>query len=253
FTSTGIQLAVGFNYGMVNIYDTKSKELLTTTTIEGQVVFALTYSPNNQELAIGCTGGVVAFWDSRSDEPAFTLNIETATVVCITYSPWKEWLAFGDKDMKVHLCRCRQLQSDSGDREPSWCVVYVIEGFLDWVSEIAWNPVVRNEFVTGCLDRSVRVWRILEGGVGGDGAVSVELVWGSNIGMLGAVGMRLDGVVGLDAGNMRLLKQRGAVGDILAFESDEGDVGSDGALEVANEAKLKELESARVDKSANVV
>ncbi|KAG0060525.1 WD_REPEATS_REGION domain-containing protein, partial [Linnemannia elongata] len=240
FTSTGLRLAVGFNDGTVNIYDTHSKKLLTTTTIKNQRVSALAYSPNNLELAIGCYDGVVLFWDPQSDEPGHILHFGTDAVYCITYSPWKDWLAFGGDDMRVHLCRRRQSQSESSDMEALWCVVSVVEGFLDWVWDIAWNPNARNEFVTGCQDRSVRVWRILEDDDGGNGVVSVELVWGSNIGMLGAAGMKLDGVVGLDAGSRRLLKQRGAVGDILDVERDEADVGSDGVLEVAGEVRSKE-------------
>ncbi|KAG0057427.1 hypothetical protein BGZ89_001855 [Linnemannia elongata] len=221
FMSTGLRLAFGLNDGTLYIYDTQSKELSATTSmvdlasIEGLGVFALAYSPNDQELAIGCTEGVVVFWDPQSDKPCHTLKVGTAAVRCFAYSPWDDWFAVGGEDMNVHLCRRRQSQSESSDMEPSWCVVSVVEGFLDWIRAIDWNPVVQNEFVTGCQDRSVRVWRILEGEDGGDGSVSVELVWGSNIGMLGAVGMRLDGVVGLDAGNRRLLKQRGAVGDFL--------------------------------------
>ncbi|KAK5799474.1 WD40-repeat-containing domain protein [Linnemannia elongata] len=246
FSSTGFQLAVGIDNGTVNIYDTQSKKILTTTVIEHQGVSELAYSPSNLELAIGGTDGAVVFWDPKSDELGHTLNFGTAAVRSITYSPWNDWLAFGDEEMRVYLCGRRQSQSESSDMEALWCVVSVVEGFLGWTWDIAWNPVIRNEFVTGCHDRSVRVWRILEGDDGGNGSVSVELVWGSNIGMLGAVGMRLDGVVGLDAGNRRLLKQRGAVGDILAFGSDKGDVGSDGALDVAGEVRLKDLESARI-------
>ncbi|KAK3820728.1 MAG: WD40-repeat-containing domain protein [Linnemannia elongata] len=206
FTSTGLRLALGINDGMVNVYDTQSKELLTATTIEDQGVSALAYSPNNQELAIGGTAGAVFFWDpSQSDEPGYTLNGGPAAVRSISYSPWKDWLAYGDEGMKVHLCRRRLTQSESSDMEPSWSVVYVVEGFLQ---------------------------ATMVGDDGGDTSVTVELVWGSNIGMLGAVGMRLDGVVGLDAGSRRLLEQRGAVGDFL---SDEADVGSDGVLEVAGE------------------
>ncbi|KAK3833553.1 MAG: WD40-repeat-containing domain protein [Linnemannia elongata] len=240
FTSTGLRLAVGINDGTINIYDTQSKELLTTTAIEDLQVRALAYSPNNQELAIGCTDGVVVFWDSHSDEPGHTLKFGTAAVRCVSYSPWKDWFAFGDNDNRVLLCRCHPSQSDSSDMEASWYVVYVVEGFLGLVTDIVWNPAVRNEFVTGSCDRSVRVWRTLEGVDGGDGPVSVELVWGSNIGMLSAPGMRLDGIVALDAGSRRLLKQRGAVGDILAFERDEADVGPGGVLEGTGEVKLKE-------------
>ncbi|KAF9280010.1 hypothetical protein BGZ88_012427 [Linnemannia elongata] len=237
FTSTGLRLAVGFDDGTVNIYDTQSKELLTTTTTENKGVGALAYSPSDQELAIGCFDGVAVFWDPELEEPGNTLNFGTAAVHCIAYSPWKDWLTFGGEDIGVQLCQRRQLQSEPSDMEASWCVVYVVEGFLGYVRDIAWNPIVRNEFVTGCKDRSVRVWRILETHDGGDGSVSVELVWGSNTGVLGATGMRLDGVVGLDAGSRRLLKQRGAVGDFLASEKDDADVGSDGVLEVAGEAE----------------
>ncbi|OAQ35765.1 WD40 repeat-like protein [Linnemannia elongata AG-77] len=237
FTSTGLRLAVGFDDGTVNIYDTQSKELLTTTTTENKGVSALAYSPSDQELAIGCFDGVAVFWDPELEESGNTLNFGTAAVHCIAYSPWKDWLTFGGEDIGVQLCQRRQLQSEPSDMEASWCVVYVIEGFLGYIRDIAWNPTVRNEFVTGCKDRSVRVWRILETHDGGDGSVSVELVWGSNTGVLGATGMRLDGVVGLDADSRRLLKQRGAVGDFLASEKDDADVGSDGVLEVAGEAE----------------
>ncbi|KAG0046515.1 hypothetical protein BGZ89_005278 [Linnemannia elongata] len=230
FTSTGLRLAVGLSDGTVNIYNTQSKELLKTTTIEDKGVRALAYSPNNLELAIGCYDGVVVFWDPQSEEPGHTLNFGITAAHCIAYSPWKDWLAIGGQDVGIQLCRRRQLQSELSDMEASWCVIYVVEGFLDWVCDIAWNSVVRNEFVTGCLDRSVRVWRILESDDGVDGSVSVELVWGSSIGMLSAVGMRLDGVVGLDAGSLKLLRQRGAVGDFSAFEKDEADVGSDSVL-----------------------
>ncbi|KAG0061625.1 hypothetical protein BGZ90_003471 [Linnemannia elongata] len=228
FTSTTLLLAVGFGDGTVNIYDTQSEDLLMTTTIEDQGVSALAYSPNDQELAIGCTKGVVAFWDLELEEPGHTLNFGAAAALCTRYSPWEDWFALGAQYDRVHLCRRDQSQSESSDMEASWCVVYIVEGFFDWVMDIAWNPVVRNEFVTGCRDRSVRVWRILEGDNGGDGSVTVELVWGTNIGMLGVAGMRLDGVVGLDTGNRRLLKQRGALGDILAIEIDEAVVGTDG-------------------------
>lgn len=93
------------------------------------------------------------------------------------------------------------------------CFVFVVEGFLDLVNDIVWNPVVPLESVTGSRDSFVRVWRILEGN--NNDEVSVDLVWGSNIGTLVASGMRLDGVTGLDAVSRKLLTQRGAVDDSL--------------------------------------
>ncbi|KAK5797127.1 WD40-repeat-containing domain protein [Linnemannia elongata] len=240
FTSTGLRLAVGINDRTVNIYDTQSKELLTTKTIEDPGVKALAYSPNNQELAISCFNGVVLFLDPEDDKPGYTVTLGTAPLHRISYSPWEDWLVFGNLDHRAHLCRRRQSQLGLDDTEGSWCYVYVVDRFLSFIMDIAWNHVVRNEFVTGCMDRSVRVWRILEDDDGGNGSVSADVVWGTNIGMLVAAGMMLDSVVGLDAGNRRLLKQRGAVGDTLDFERDEADVESDGVVEVAGEVGLKE-------------
>ncbi|KAG0310380.1 hypothetical protein BGZ97_012604 [Linnemannia gamsii] len=142
FSPTGSQLAVGDKKATVSVYDTCTKELLASTTVEGERVSALAYSPNGQEL-----------------------------------------------------------------------------GSRDIVRSIAWNPVVPLEFVTGCQDRSVRVWRISESS-DGCGAVSVDLMWASNIGMLSASGMTLDGVIGLDVDSRKILKQRGAVGDVLTIEGD---------------------------------
>ncbi|KAF9128322.1 hypothetical protein BG015_004357, partial [Linnemannia schmuckeri] len=170
----------------------------------------------------------------QSGEPGYNLDFGSAAVRCISYSPWNDWMAFGDEDSRVHLC-----SRQSSGMETLWSIVFVLEGFLDWIRDIAWNPVVQHEFVTGCQDRSVRVWRILESKDDGDDSVSVDLVWASNIGMLGASGMRLDGVVGLDINNRRLLKQRGAVGDSLIFEGDGVDPGFDGTWEGAEEVGLE--------------
>lgn len=75
-------------------------------------------------------------------------------------------------------------------------VAFSAKGFLNLISDIAWNSVTPLEFVTGSYDRSVRIWRISESSDGD--TVSVDLVWSSNIGILGAFGVLLEGVVGLD-------------------------------------------------------
>jgi hypothetical protein len=81
------------------------------------------------------------------------------------------------------------------------------------------------EYVAGCDDRTVHVWRTSEGD---DGSVlSVDNVWGSNIGILGALGMQLDGVVNLDSDNRRLLLQHGSINGFLTSERDGGNVGAD--------------------------
>lgn len=62
----------------------------------------------------------------------------------------------------------------------------------------------------------------------GGGAVSVDLIWGTNIGVLGAFGMVLQGVVGLNATSRKLLIQRDAIDDSLTYQEYEVDADSSG-------------------------
>ncbi|KAG9062359.1 hypothetical protein KI688_005274 [Linnemannia hyalina] len=218
FSPTGLQVTAAGMDGTVNVYDVQTRRLLRTTALEGRVR-AVAYSPNGQELAIGVEG-FLFFWDLQSKEPDFGLEVSSSGVCSIVYSPCERWIACGNLDSTIQLCRRQSSDIDA------WCHVATVEGSLDTVSDIAWNPVVPLEFATCGDDRAVRVWRILEGN-DGDDVVSVDLVWGSNVGVLAAVGMRLDGVVGLGPINRRLLMQRGAVDGSLTFEGDESDTDPD--------------------------
>ncbi|KAF9144372.1 hypothetical protein BG015_000133 [Linnemannia schmuckeri] len=201
FSPTGLKLAASDVYGTVNVYDAQTRTLFKTTTVGEEMATALAYSPNGQELAIGDGKGTIFFWDLQSEMPHFTLEVDTHGVSCIAYSPCATWIAFGVYvGTTVHLCRRQSSDTDA------WSHVSVVEGSLDPIKSIAWNPVVPLEFVTGSRDRSVRVWRISEGSDGSE--VSADFVWGSNVGMLCASGMRIDGIVGLDAVNRKLLLHR---------------------------------------------
>ncbi|KAG9062607.1 hypothetical protein KI688_004909 [Linnemannia hyalina] len=218
FSPIGQQLAAGDVDGTVNIFDTQSKTLFRTTTLEGERISALAYSPNGQELAIGANG-LLFFWDLQSKEPDLKLEVDPSGTDCIAYSPCGRWIACGSYGNTVQLCG--RYSSGMGAE----CVVAVVDGFLGLVTDIAWNPVEPLEFVTSSNDRSVRVWRISKSN-DSDGVVSVDLIWGSDIGMLGTFGMILEGVTGLDATNRKLLLQRDAVDDTLTSKANEAEVGS---------------------------
>ncbi|KAG0053587.1 hypothetical protein BGZ90_006187, partial [Linnemannia elongata] len=217
FSPTGSELAVGDPVGRVNIYDTKTRTRLITTKIVGVKVGALAFSPNGQELTIGGEDKIY-FWNLQSKKPGHKQDIRYSHVGCMSYSPCGKWIAFGE-EAKSSIQQCRHPR-----------------GSLDLINSVDWNLVTPLEFVTYSKDRSVRVWRNLETkDGGGGGTVSVDLVWGSNIGMLGASGMRLEGVVGLDDTSRKLLKQRGAVGGVLLSKEDEVDAASEEEWETDEE------------------
>ncbi|OAQ35806.1 WD40 repeat-like protein [Linnemannia elongata AG-77] len=225
FSPTGSQLAVGDWNGTVNVYDIQTRAVLTTTTLDDDAVFSLAYSPNGQELAIGIDGAIL-FWDLQSKEPGDKLKLNDYGVHPIVYSPCGEWIACGDGYCGLQLCRRQSSEKNT------WRCVSVIKGFLMEVMAIAWNPVVPLEFVTGSQDRSIRVWRISDSN--DDGVVSVEMVWGSNVGVLGASGMRIDDVIGLDAESRRLLIQRGAVDGNSVSKENESNPSSGGVVKAGD-------------------
>ncbi|KAG0054702.1 hypothetical protein BGZ89_002566, partial [Linnemannia elongata] len=218
-------LAVGDWDGTVNVYDIQTRAVLTTTTLDDDAVFSLAYSPNGQELAVGIDGAIL-FWDLQSKEPGDKLKLNDYGVHPIVYSPCGEWIACGDGYCSLQLCRRQSSEKNT------WRCVSVVKGFLMEVVAIAWNPVVPLEFVTGSQDRSIRVWRISDSNDGG--VVSVEMVWGSNVGVLGASGMRIDDVIGLDAESRRLLIQRGAVDGNSVSKEDESNPSSGGVVKAGD-------------------
>ncbi|KAF9899729.1 hypothetical protein EC991_008413 [Linnemannia zychae] len=247
FSPTGSQVAVGDVNGAVNVYDTELRKLLVTMTLKGVQrralpsseelileVTALAYSPNGQEWAIGVFCSLF-FWDLQSEKPGYRLGADLLGIFCIAYSPCGNWIACGSLK-SIQLCH-RQLS----DKEP-WSHVVAVEGF-DIVTHIAWNPVIPLEFVAGGVDRSVRVWRISESNAGGGGAVSVDMIWSTNMGFLSAFGMVLEGVVGFDATSRNLLIQRGAIDNSLEYQDYQVDADSSGQTDaVPSEGSLLEVE-----------
>ncbi|KAF9905209.1 hypothetical protein EC991_001912 [Linnemannia zychae] len=95
--------------------------------------------------------------------------------------------------------------------------------FPENLFSVAWNPAVTLEFVTGCGDGSLRVWRIGSHDYNDGGDVSVQMLWGNDVGLLCASNLTLKGAVGLSPLNQKLLLQRGAIGDSTTegFESSD--------------------------------
>ncbi|KAG9063961.1 hypothetical protein KI688_004075 [Linnemannia hyalina] len=211
FSTTGHQLAVGTGTGNIWLFDPQSKGLITFKSTHW-VIAAMSFSPDCRQLAVGTDGCSVYLWNFQSEERAIELEGHTQMVKCIAYSPCGEWIASGSADYTVRVWRRRQ---PPGNTE-NWSCVSTVRGYFGVVSDIAWSPTVPMEFVTGCEDESVRVWRV---SIDGEDVV-VKMLWGTNLAVLHAEGLVLKGTTGLGFTEQKLLVQCGAIDDSLTLEED---------------------------------
>jgi WD40 repeat protein len=208
FSATGDQLAVGASNGIVHLFDLQSKGLITSKSTSTSIEVT-SFSPDGQQLAVGIEDGSIYLWVLQSEKRFFELRGHTEKVECIAYSPCGEWIASGSYDSTVRLW-CKWRPSDDTE---SWSCVSTVHGYFGMVLDIAWSPTVPMEFVTGCLDESVRVWRVSSNGED----VVVKLLWGTNLAVLQAAGLVLKGTTGLGSTEQKLLVQCGAFDDSLSL------------------------------------
>ncbi|KAG0307672.1 hypothetical protein BGZ97_000321 [Linnemannia gamsii] len=215
FSPTGHQIIVGYYGGLVCLFDAQTKVLLRSITLE---------SNTSPQLAIGAGNGKIYLWDLQSNEPGTKLRVDDA-VFSVAYSPCGRWIASGSRTKTVRLWR-RQHRVDS-DEEEAWLCVAVLKDFFGHIHHITWNPVGQAlEFVTGCDDRSIRMWRVFVDD-DFDGDVRVGLRWSSHVGRLCVSNLKFGETVDLSDTCQRLLLQRGAVGDDTSSEEDENYSSSD--------------------------
>ncbi|KAG0080202.1 hypothetical protein BGZ90_000316 [Linnemannia elongata] len=210
WTWSGHRLAVVNRIGNIWLFDPQSKELIMSKSIDRGRIDVITFSPNGQQLAIGDEYGWIYLQGLQPDDCDIMQTLYMDHVICIAYSPCGEWLASGSGSQMVRLWRRRQ---PPGDTE-SWSYVSTVRGFVSMVLDIAWSPTVPMEFVTGCADESVRVWRVSSDGED----VVVKLLWGTNLAVLHADGLVLKGTVGLGLMQKKLLVQRSAIADSLTLD-----------------------------------
>ncbi|OAQ22254.1 WD40 repeat-like protein [Linnemannia elongata AG-77] len=215
FSTTGDRLAVCSWNSTVWIFDSQSGGLVTSKELD-QWTSVMSFSPNDQQLATASSTSEpwIHLWDLQSEKPAIELRGHTESIACIAYSPCGQWIVSSSHDKTVRLWSQQQPPGES----ESWSCVYTVNGFFGLVSTMAWSPTVPMEFVTGCEDQSVRVWRVSTDGED----ITVKMLWGTNLGVLYAGGSVLKGTTGLSLISRHLLIQRGAIDDTLPLEDSGG-------------------------------
>ncbi|KAG0378211.1 hypothetical protein BGX24_004471 [Mortierella sp. AD032] len=228
FSPDGRQLATGDSNSTVCVYDLRRRILLKTLTldhVEGSFVreprsvstLAFSSSPG-QQLALGDTNGSIHLWSTQFElSPGVELKGHMGTVICLAYSPNDQWIVSGSVDDTVRLWWADRQFGQSGPTS-SWSNVVVVHGPLYSITCIAWNPSAPLEFVTGCKDKLIRVWRVSlsnsnsnnNSNNDGESKVSVSLLWRSDSRYLCVLDMSFKDAVGLHPSYHRLLVQQGA-------------------------------------------
>ncbi|KAI1298869.1 hypothetical protein EDD11_006740 [Mortierella claussenii] len=197
YSPSGQQIASGSLDNTVQLWDAQSGKLGLILIGHTSGVISVAYSPSGQQIASGSKDTTVRLWDAQSGVLGHTLNGHTNDVTSVAYSPKGQQIASGSEDTTVRLWDVESIQ----------CVA-VVKGCHGPIYSIAWNPTLNGTyFATGCGDRSVRMWQVLED----EDHYDVHLCWSTMNGGLALAGTSIQNVQGLSPTNKQLLEQRGAM------------------------------------------
>ncbi len=201
YSPNGRQLASSSKDGTVRLWDVQSHKLLYTFPDHKSPVWRLAYSPDGQQLASGSDDGAVRLWNVQFVKPLYTFSDHKGRIWSMEYSPNGRLIATSSEDSTVKLWSVDSKQCRA-----------VIQGFYGTVMSVAWTKISNsddNYLVTGCKDRSVRLWRVIEK----KDQVQVRLCWSSRHAALTVTEASIQNVQGLSRVNTLLLQQHGAVGE----------------------------------------
>ncbi|KAG0303776.1 hypothetical protein BGZ98_006304 [Dissophora globulifera] len=199
YSPNGRQIASGGSDNIVRLWDVQTGASGPILSGHDDWITSVAYSPNGQQIASGSRDNTVRLWDVQTGTPGPILIGHTGWVRSVVYSPSGQQIASNSEDKTVWLW----------DVNSGQCLT-VVSDFHGRITPIAWDLTPNGTyFATGCEDRSVRVWQVVEE----EGHYYVRLQWSSTHDGLVVSNTFLGGAQGLSRMNMRLLEQRGAVSE----------------------------------------
>ncbi|PSF37722.1 hypothetical protein C7H19_09240 [Aphanothece hegewaldii CCALA 016] len=92
-------------------------------------VYAIAFSPNNQQLATGHADGTIKIWQVNTGQLLVTLKAHLSSVWTLAFSPNGEMIASGSFDTSIKLWNLA-----------TFTEYHTLYGHQDWVKEIAFSP-----------------------------------------------------------------------------------------------------------------
>ncbi|CAO3564937.1 unnamed protein product [Mortierella alpina] len=201
YSPTGLQIAAGGRDSTVRLWDTQAGEPGHVLKGHTDMVTSVTYSPSGHQIASGSRDETVRLWNTQDGAPGLILKGHTAFICIVIYSPSGHQISSGSEDHTVRLWN-----TTSGQ-----CMV-VLKGFHGAIRTLTYKATPACTYlVTGCADHSVRTWRVEE--EEDESTFQVLLHWSSAHDQLVVSDTTLENVRGLSKIHLKLLLQRGAVGD----------------------------------------
>ena len=102
FNSNGQFLAMG-DAEKIHLWRVADKQKILTFTGHQNLVYSITFSPDDQILASASTDCTIKFWNVKTGRCIQTLLGHTATVRTIAFSPNNQFIASGSEDTTVKL------------------------------------------------------------------------------------------------------------------------------------------------------
>ncbi|KAF9922314.1 hypothetical protein FBU30_007601 [Linnemannia zychae] len=207
FSSNGQQLVISGNNALIFVLEINTgiiKEIPAKECTD-DVIAAVGFSPRSLRItASNISKCNFSIWNQLDSTFQNTLKCKVP-IYKFAWSYCEQWIATGSGTSV-------SLWNMPPDRLKEWTCATIIRDFHREIRSIDWK---RNslEFVTGCEDGSVRVWRLVET----LNIWTVQLVWSAGNEVFVASRVSFSGAVDLSTTNRRLLEQRSESKDVSFF------------------------------------
>ncbi|OAQ31114.1 WD40 repeat-like protein [Linnemannia elongata AG-77] len=198
FSPDGEQVASCSKDGTVRIWDASSGELFASTPFEGVERVFYTLEDDQELISVSIADRNLFRWNPRAigsfDREYESINPD---VVCCSLSP------------------CGKLMATGGDRgnlqlwaRVSGTLIEIFRSMIGLTYTIGWRQGSECLYLSTVGLDMLRVWKLEEKKDG----YHLQLLWRIGLKELSLVDANLEGVVGLDPFDLKLMKQHGAVG-----------------------------------------